>query len=227
MSWQPAARTSLTPTPTRQSTTPESEHIPIIECRVGDAVRTDESRGDHDTTLGTEVDPQTWKHLVLKCNKTDGSTSDVELLRPTTWLKLRQAKVGGTIEISVPECAIEGDANVLDIRSCPNLQPTPPGFRTVTGTFRHESADVLDIYVKGISESIGTTAVHPFWSEDRKQYIHAAGLTVGEHLLGANGPRAITAIRATLQPEPVYNLEVHHDHNFHVSCYPGAQQRKS
>ena len=48
---------------------------PIIEFRVGDAVLADQEHGDNDTSLGTQVDPQTWKHLVLKASKVDGSTA--------------------------------------------------------------------------------------------------------------------------------------------------------
>ncbi|MDA0921941.1 MAG: hypothetical protein O2945_22985 [Planctomycetota bacterium] len=40
----------------------------------------------------------------------DGSTADVELLRPSAWMTDQQAEVGGTIEVSVLECGIEGQA---------------------------------------------------------------------------------------------------------------------
>ena len=55
---------------------------PIASFRVGDAVLADAEHGDGDTALGSQVDPATWRHLVLLCRKTDGSKADVELLRP-------------------------------------------------------------------------------------------------------------------------------------------------
>jgi hypothetical protein len=153
MSWQPAAQTSASTRP-QPSVTDHTEPVirAIVDYKVGDAVLADEQRGEHDTSLGTHVDRATWRHLVLKARKVDGSTADVEFLRPAHWLTERHAKVGGTIEVSVPECGIEGQATVLAIHDCPRLQPTPPGYRTVTGTFRHASADILDITVKGLAE---------------------------------------------------------------------------
>jgi hypothetical protein len=218
MSWQPAAQTSASTRP-QPSVTDHTEPVirAIVDYKVGDAVLADEQRGEHDTSLGTHVDRATWRHLVLKARKVDGSTADVEFLRPAHWLTERHAKVGGTIEVSVPECGIEGQATVLAIHDCPRLQPTPPGYRTVTGTFRHASADILDITVKGQSEPLGTTAVHPFWSEDRQDYVRADELKVGEHLLGDTGPVTITALAPRGSPEPVYNLEVLGDHNYHVT----------
>ena len=110
---------------------------PIASFRVGDAVLADAEHGDGDTALGSQVDPATWRHLALLCRKTDGSIADVELLRPLTWLKEQGAVSGGSVEISVPECGIEGQARVLSIDDCPPLQPTPPGYRTVTLSLIH------------------------------------------------------------------------------------------
>ena len=96
---------------------------------MGDAVLSDSERGDNDTSLGTAVERGSWQHLILKCSKVDGSVADVELLRPDWWLAERDAHPGGTLDISVPECGIDGAAQVLALRPCPELQPTPPGYR--------------------------------------------------------------------------------------------------
>ena len=193
---------------------------PIVEYRVGFAVLTDELRGGHDTALGDKVVPESWRHLILKARKRDRSFADVELLRPLSWLEEHRARIGGRVEISVPECGIEGEAHVLDIRLCPLLQPTPPGYRTVTGTFRHQSAHVFDLFVDGEDEPIGTTANHPFWSEDRHEFVRADTLRPGEHLLANNMPVAVSSIVPRAGPEPVFNLEVFGDHTYHVGSSP-------
>jgi hypothetical protein len=87
---------------------------------------------------------------------------------------VEEAEVGGTVEISVPECGIEGEAEVLAIGPCPPIPPGPG--RVVTGVFRHESAEIVDVAVEGLDEPIGTTANHPFWSEDRQAFVRADAL---------------------------------------------------
>ena len=190
---------------------------PIASFRVGDAVLADAAHGDGDTALGSQVDPATWRHLVLLCRKTDGSKANVELLRPLTWLKEQGAVSGGSVEISVPECGIEGQARVLSITDCPPLQSTPPGYRTVTGTFHHQATDVMDVLIEGDDEPIGTTPNHPFWSEDRQDYVQADSLKIGERLLGESGPVRVKSLSPRGSPEPVYNIEVQCDHNYRVA----------
>jgi hypothetical protein len=45
----------------------------------------------------------------------------------------------------------------------------------------HENAEILDLQIEGSDEPIGTTANHPFWSEDRHQFV-AAGDLPGERM---------------------------------------------
>lgn len=167
---------------------------PIDTIRLGDNVPGVNPAEADDLTFGTTVDRESWRHVRLTARHGDGTLVEIRLLRPDSWLRVQQAAVGGTIRINVPECGIEGMADVLAINDCPTLQPTPSGYRTVTGTFRHESAEILDVQVAGQSEPIGTTAVHPFWSEDRQTYVAAGELDVGEHLLGHSGPAKIKSL---------------------------------
>jgi len=67
------------------------------------------------------------------------------------------------------------------------------------------------------SPSIGTTDNHPFWSEDRREYVPAGELRVGENLRTVNGSRTyVQSIRPRGPPEDVYNLEVEGAHTYHV-----------
>jgi hypothetical protein len=137
------------------------------------------------------------------------------LLRPRWWLEERGARTGGTLGIAVPECGIDGQAEVLAIGPCPAVKPGRG--RVVTGTFKHSSAKVIDLYVEGLAEPIGTTANHLFWSEDRAMFVRADALRFGERLRILGESAHVN--QAVRHPglEPVYNIEVHCDHIFHIS----------
>ena len=127
--------------------------------------------------------------------------------------------VGRTIYISVPECGIDGHAKVLAVEDCPNLKPRPgPEYQLVTATFKHRGAKVVDVHVAGLSAPIGSTPNHPFWSEDKRQFVRADALQPGEHLRQADGSlTTVTAVTSRPGTHDVYNFEVHLDHVYHVA----------
>jgi hypothetical protein len=118
---------------------------------------------------------------------------------------------------------------VLAIEPCPPLASGPG--RTVTGTFAHSAADVLDLEIEGLDTPLGCTANHPFWSEDRQDFVPAGSLTIGEHLRTESGTlRQVTRITPRRGPPvAVFNLEVDAEHVYYVSTagvlvhntYPG------
>lgn len=120
------------------------------------------------------------------------------------------------------------------------IQPRPgPHARLVTGRFRHESANTLDLTIVDESgktlESIGVTGTHPFWSEDRFEFVPASDLQPDETLLSHNGnPIFVGSITPRAGPEAVFNLEVDGEHVYYVSrtgvlahntCTPVAPQK--
>ena len=130
-----------------------------------------------------------------------------------------QSLVGRSIDISVPECGIDGEATVLAVNTCPKLKPRPgPDYQLVTATFHHRNAKLMDLAIEGVESSIGTTPNHPFWSEDRQEFVRADTLKRGERLRGQNGthPKVLSSV---MRPgtHDVYNLEVAIDHVYHVS----------
>lgn len=128
--------------------------------------------------------------------------------------------VGQTLYISVPECGIDGDAHVLSIGQCPQISPRPgPEFQVATATFKHHGAQVLDLYIDGLDAPIGATPNHPFWSEDRQEFVRADELVVGERLLQADAS-ITTLVAVTQRPgiHSVYNLEVQVEHTYHVAA---------
>jgi hypothetical protein len=135
----------------------------------------------------------------------------------------------GWIHLVLPELGAVGPAEVLAIEPCPPLASGPG--RTVTGTFAHSAADVLDLEIEGLDTPLGCTANHPFWSADRQDFVAAGSLTIGEHLRTESGTlRQVTRITPRRGPPvPVFNLEVDAEHVYYVSTagvlvhntYPG------
>jgi hypothetical protein len=136
----------------------------------------------------------------------------------------------GWIHLVLPELGAVGPAEVLAIEPCPPLASGPG--RTVTGTFAHSAADVLDLEIEGLDTPLGCTANHPFWSADRQDFVPASSLTIGEHLRTESGTlRQVTRITPRRGPPvAVFNLEVDAEHVYYVStagvlvhnAYPGG-----
>ena len=145
----------------------------------------------------------------------DGSWADVELIRSLAWIAEQDARVGGTVEIRVPECGIEGRAELLSIGPCPAIEQGPG--RVVTGRFVHHAATVVDLQVEGLAEPIGVTRNHLFWSADRREFVRADQLQPGEQLSSLDGTAAVESIVPRPGVHTVYNLEVQGDHVYHVA----------
>ncbi|MFN7768587.1 MAG: polymorphic toxin-type HINT domain-containing protein, partial [Planctomycetaceae bacterium] len=118
---------------------------------------------------------------------------------------------------ALPELGAVGPAEVLAIEPCPPLASGPG--RTVTGTFAHAAANVLDLEIEGLDTPLGCTANHPFWSADRQDFVPAGSLTIGEHLRTESGTlRQVTRITPRRGPPvAVFNLEVDAEHVYFVS----------
>jgi hypothetical protein len=122
--------------------------------------------------------------------------------------------LGGTVYISVPECGIDGNAQVLRIEACPAIKPGTG--HVIIGKFIHHSARVIDLHVSGEPKPIGTTDNHLFWSETQQDFVPAGQLAISETLLTKTGTATVTAIMPRGPPETVYNLEVHGHHVYQV-----------
>ncbi len=195
----PAVKTTLTP---------------IEQIQVGDRVLAESPTSEEDTAFGSEIVPSDWRKLTLRAPKRDGTLAEVVLLRPLTWLNEQHGEVGGTVFISVPECGIDGNAEVLAIDPCPAI-PSGAG-RAVTGTFLHQATSTITLTIAGQSEPIGCTGNHPFWSEDRQTFVRADSLQPNETLRTATGLTTVESWTPDLNPTPVYNIEVHGVHVYHV-----------
>lgn len=164
-----------------------------------------------------EPDPATWKKVDLRMTKSDGKRLDMTFLWPLETMAETGAKVGATIPIDMPEMGAEGEATVLAIGSCPPIKPGSGNI--VTGTFKHEAAeDCVNVLIAGASEPIGATSSHPFWSEDRQDFVAAGSLGPGERVW----TETFGIVRAeSVTPLPgqhtVYNIQVHGEHVYQVT----------
>ncbi len=84
-----------------------------------------------------------------------------------TWIEQAQRDRAGRLWLELSELGIADWATVVGIDECP-AQIEGEG-RLVTGRFEHSSAEVLNLYVEGERNPIGTTASHPFWIDQRGQ----------------------------------------------------------
>ena len=192
----------------------KTDLTPIEQIQVGDRVLAESPTGEEDTSFGSEIIPSDWRKLTLRAPKRDGTTAEVVLLRPLRWLKEQHGEVGGTVFISVPECGIDGNANVLAIEPCPEI-PSGGG-RVVTGTFCIQAQSTIELRISGEPQPIGCTGNHPFWSEDRQEYVRADSLQPGEKLRTATGLTTVEFWSLNPRQTHVYNFEVHGAHVYHV-----------
>ena len=166
--------------------------------------------------FGPEPDTATWKKLELHCPKRDGSWADVTMVQPPSWLAEQHVRVGGTVDISVPECGIEGHAQVLSIGACPSVKRGQG--HVVTATFRHHAVSTVHLRIEGSTEPIRCTGNHPFWSEDRRQFVRADALKIGEHLSSLHGPATLVSRTDQPNPKPVFNIQVQGTHVYLVGA---------
>jgi hypothetical protein len=110
----------------------------------------------------------------------------------------------------------QGFAMVRNIEPCPPIKPGKGN--VITGTFHHEAANTIDLYVEGLSKPIGCTDNHPFWSVTRNEFIEAGKLQSGEKLQLYSGQTAkVVQILPRPGPEQVHNLEVMNEHVYRVA----------
>jgi len=191
-----------------------TQFIPVEQLLVGQRVRSDNPAAGVDLQFGADIIPSEWRKLTLRAPKRDGTVADVVLLRPLTWLNQQRGEVGGTVFISVPECGIDGNAEVLEIDPCPEILPGEG--RVITGTFRHQVLASISLSIAGQAEPILCTGNHPFWSEDRQDFVRADSLQPNETLRTATGTTTVTSLSYIPGSTAVYNLEIHGTHVYHV-----------
>ena len=139
---------------------------------------------------------------------------DVVLLRRREWLRQHLSDDGRRVWLVMPEMGVEGPALLQDVQACGPIADGPG--RVVTGTFHHRTGMAFDVNMSGESSPIGVTALHPIWSVDRREWIAAIEMQIGERVKTWRGYATVQWIRPRREPEPVYNIEVEGDHVYRV-----------
>jgi len=167
-----------------------------------------------DLRFGDEVDRKRWRKMILHCPKSDGSSAQVEMLRPLAWILEREVVAGGQVNVEVPECGISGMAQVEAVEECPPIDQGRG--RTVTATFHHSAADIIDVEIEGLDSPIGTTPNHMFWSETKLTFVPAEELRPGDEVRTLGRLAQVTSVTSRGPPAAVFNIEVNVDHVYLV-----------
>lgn len=209
------AHAAAAPVPTSPKVDRVLETTPIQDIRTGMKVL-----GENPELTGLEIEeeritPETHRNVVLVANKPDGGRVEMTLLKSLSWIAEVGAEPGTTIDLTLTEIEAADEAEVRAIEPCPPLEDGPGHF--VTGTFKHTATNVVDLFIEGIDKPIGTTSNHPFWSEDRQEFVSAIYLRHDERLRQANGAIArVLAQQRLADKEVVYNLEIAGQHVYCV-----------
>lgn len=163
-----------------------------------------------------EPDPKTWRKLRLHLVDDDGLSHWIDLLRPLVWIEATGAAVGSTIYLDLPEMGAVGDAEVTYLGACPEIRPGPGN--VVTGKFTHESdgSNVVELRLEGEPKPTGVTDNHPYFSEDRQDYVGAGDLRPGEIVSTYYGTTRVISVTPIEYDDHLYNLETHREHVFMV-----------
>lgn len=164
----------------------------------------------------SSLNPDTWRLIRLESNDPARGTVAINLLRPIEWITATRAEAGRTVTLTVPEMGLRGPATVCSIEPCPATASGPLA-GMVTGTFATEKAKTVSVYLESLTEPIGATASHPFFSLDRRAWTAAAQLRPSERVQTADGEAKIARLQVRATPESVYNLEVQGTHTYFVS----------
>ena len=189
-------------------------YIQIEDLRVGDRVLTT------DEQVVADIEPKlaTWRRVSLTMPNPEapGTSYDIEVLRPLDWLAMTGAEEGGTITFSLPELNLFGEADVVAIEPCPEIEPGLG--RVVLATVTHRNETVHEIRFDDGVGALYPTARHRLYSLDRDDWVRTDQLVEGETLRTAHGSAAIASIRRYPGSHRVYNLEVQTEHCFFVSA---------
>ena len=136
-----------------------------------------------------QIDEKNLRLLTLNLTKPDGTEMEAVIARSIPWINDVLLSNNGQVPIGTKELAVMGLADVVRIDPCPP-KSTGQG-RLVTGIYRHYANNVIDLQISSASRPIETTDNHPFWSEDRQQFVPAGDLQPGEHLRLRSGATSI------------------------------------
>ena len=168
----------------------------------------------------TEITPLLWRKIKLEFEKADGSQTQVELLRPLWWLQKHNITLNKPFFFTTVEIQAVSPSRVLSITPTnADSRKLKAGQQIVIGTFHHQNATVLDLTFQAEhgKANVGSTPNHRIFSKTRNEWIPAEELDLGELVLTQTGTATLLQKTPRLNTFPVYNLEIHQNHNYYVS----------
>ena len=193
-----------------------SGKVNIESVRVGDRVFTRSQGEDGDDA--SNVDPQTWKEIVLHIPNSEcpWNVDEVHAIRSPQWMtEAGCRKRGDKIWFQMSEVGIQGWAEVESITDCPPL--APGNGHVVLTTFNHFNNDLYELSVEGETKPIEVTGLHRLYSTIKNDWVQSRFLHIGEGLRTHNGERKVVKLDRKPGIYRVYNLEVETDHCYFVS----------
>jgi hypothetical protein len=188
---------------------------PIGDVRLGERVLGENPELAGSACIEQEPDPATWRHVALRMQKADGSPLQIALLRPAAWFDAHRARVGSRIHLELAEMGIAGPAEILSIGPCPAIGRGAG--HVVTGTIRSVAREILSLTIEGEKQPLEPTPNHPFWSVDRRKFVAAGELSIGERIAAQDGTeRRIVDKESRIGREEVCNLEINGQHVYRV-----------
>lgn len=194
----------------------EHSSLPISKIELGQRVVGINPQMASQTQNQIEPNWSEWKQVRLTFGAGTGSETKAQLLRPSHWVTSTGARPGGQIVIEIEEMGLAGVAAVDSVLDAPQIAEEPGN--VVTGVFTHFPSDrLLEIRLANSKSVITCTCEHMLWCENRHGFVSAEDLTRGDTLRSYDqGEISIASIEVSRRLEPVYNLEVHAQHVYHV-----------
>ncbi len=184
---------------------------PIDELEVGDRVWTPESE-----EFGKTAVDETWRvyELQIEDDASEvGSYFEVKLLRPADWLE--RVEEDGRVWVQEEEFRLRTWAELVSVAAAPAVGAGPG--RVVLTTVSHVTNDVLELGLKGRSETLLVTEGHTLWSEARDGWVDAGTLVPGEEIRTAEGALRVTSAASLAGGHRVFNLEIEGEHVYYVT----------
>jgi YD repeat-containing protein len=181
---------------------------PISEVSPGDIVHTENIDGQTITSLS-----QIYCVELRVCGLDSmAGRVDLSLLRPVEWLAQVPLKSGARLYI--PDLGVDCEIDYYSIEKLVSIANIPG---VVTGVSRVESVPTLRVGFESEADPVITTADHPFYSEESKQWTPARQLRVGESVRTMHGTCRV-ASKAPGPRSTVYNIE---SSGYHTYCVSG------
>lgn len=143
-----------------------------------------------------------------------GDTVLITLLRDIEWVVSNGAAPGATIDVNLSELGYHGTASVNTVGLAEHVAEGAGCL--VVSTYAHRNGTLRALTFSGEQNAIFATALHPFYSLDRQEWIHAIDLRHDERVQTEDGEARLLENGSYPGVYVVYNLEVEGAHTYLV-----------